>query len=299
MWQLFSILALFSSSLENSLDKMATIHKNQPDRLVMTFFRVSICMTLIGILGMFGFGGQLQWLPDWRIIAFWTLSMLNSFLYTYILGKVEVTSIATIAYLGPVGYLLVDIQILNSGLSYLQVLWIFFLIAWGIGFSIEGNTKRFKKEITIKVLFVFLFWLIYNGAQSYFFKYMHQIEQVTASTFFTNLWFYSSVTLLILLVIMGKVSELFTNVSWSFAKRSIISKACSAGKTLFSAESLSLASVSQVTAMAAFEPIMLLFTAFIFQKILRIHLNERLDFSNFVWKISMVVLLIAWGLLVR
>lgn len=72
-----------------------------------------------------------------------------------------------------------------------------------------------------------------------------------------------------------------------------MAKACDVGTTVFAAQALMLASVSQVSAMNAFDPIVLLFVTAIVQIAFRIHLNERFDVSNLRWKALMTVVLVA------
>lgn len=297
MWQIYSLLWLFTNAIENSIDKMAVIRSEQLDPIVMTFYRVTIYVVIIALIGFSWLDGEMYWLPDWKIIVFGIFSTVLSLSYTYALGKIEVTSIATIAYLGPVGYLLIDTMFLEINLSWFQILGILLLVLGGIGFSIEWKTKKLKEEISPKILGVFLFWIAYGGIEWYLFKFMHSEQGVNATTFFANSWTWTVIVLLFLVLIKGKTRELFSRSAKSYAVRSIASKSCDVGTTLFAAQALTLATVSQVSAMSALEPLVLLVVTVIIQQVLKIHLNERLDRSNALWKVCMVILLLAWGFL--
>jgi EamA domain-containing membrane protein RarD len=236
---------------------------------------------------------------DWKIILFGIFSIFNSLLYTYALRKIEITSIGTISYIGPVLFLLIDVFLINTPLSILQILGITFLVLGGVGFAIEGNTRKFKKEISIKILGVFIFWIAYAGTEAYLFKFMNATQDINATTFFANVWAWATIALFVLVLVQKKTNLLFTLSARNYIKNSIIGKSCDVGATLFASQALILASVSQVSAMTALDPLMLFLVTVIIQGVLKIHLNERLDQKNFIWKGGMVILLITGGFLVR
>lgn len=78
----------------------------------------------------------------------------------------------------------------------------------------------------------------------------------------------------------------------TYASRCVAAKACDAGTTLFAAQALALASVSQVSSMNSFDPIVLLLVTALIQIAFRIHLGERFDRRNLEWKALMAVILV-------
>lgn len=299
MWPLYSLLGMFSNALENSFDKVALLEGKKLDYAIMTFYRIAVYVLLITIVGLFGLVGSLHFFVNWKIILMGALGALNSLSYTYVLRKIEVTNIGAIAYIAPIFFLLIDVAWLHMSLSVLQVLGIILLVIGGVGFSIDATTHTLKKELSLVVVGIFVFWLVYGGLESYLFKYMHTTYGLSAPTFFANVWMFSGLCILILIVVQRKVSLLFSQSTHTFIARSVFSKACDTSNTLFTAKALTLASVSQVTAIEALSPLVRLFVAFMLQGVLKISLQERLDKSNVIWKSGMVLLLVAGGFLVR
>lgn len=296
---LYSLLGLFSNALENSFDKHSLLQESSLDYAVATFYRVFVYTLIITLVGLLGWAGGLRFLFDWKIVSFGVFGALNSLSYTYALRRIEVTNIGTIAYIAPVFFLLIDTALLHTPLSSLQILGVICLAVGGIGFSIDGATRRIKKELSLPVLSIFIFWLIYGGIEAYFFKFMNATQGVNATTFFTNVWAWSGVTLLILVLAQRKSLLLFTKSVSRFVTISVFSKSCDVGSTLFTAQALVLASVSQVTAMGALSPLVLFAVASLLQGIFRVSLNERLDRANFMWKFAMILLLVAGSFAVR
>ena len=299
MWQIFSLLGMFSNALENSIDKYSIIKEDKLDYAVSTFLRVLVYMIIIVLVGLVIPSQSLHLLINWEIILFGVFGALNSLSYTYALRRIEVTNIGTMAYVAPVFFLLIDLYWLHTPLSMIQIFGIFLLVLGGIGFSIDGSTRKMKKEISLTVLSIFVFWLIYGGAESYIFKYFNATQGINATTLFANIWAWSALILLLLVLVQRKTKLLFTTSARNYIKKSIISKSCDVGNTLFTAQALIIASVSQVSAMEALSPIILFFTTFVVQGVLNFHINERLDKDNFIWKVVMITLLMVGGFLVH
>lgn len=299
MWQIFSLLGMFTNALENSIDKYSILKEAKLDYAVATFLRVFVYMVIIALVGLIIPSQKLHFFLNWQIILMGIFGALNSLSYTYALRRIEVTNIGTMTYVAPVLFLLIDLYWLHTPLSLLQILGIFFLAVGGVGFSIDGATKKLKKEISLSVLGIFVFWLLYGGIESYVFKYFNATQGINATTLFANIWAWSALILLVLVLVQNKTKILFTSSSRQFIKKSILSKSCDVGTTLFVAQALIIASVSQVSAMGALSPIILFLTTFIIQGIFNFQINERLDKDNFIWKAVMILLLVTGGFLVR
>lgn len=299
MWQIFALLGMFSNAVENSFDKYSLLKENNLDYLIATFYRVAVYTLILLLIGLLGWSKDLHVVTSLNIVLFGVVGALNSLSYTYALKKIEVTNIGTISYIGPALFLLIDTVWLHTPLSALQIFGVLLLVIGGIGFSIDGATKKVKKELSLKVFAIFIFWLIYGGMEAYFFKYMHTTQNIDATTFFANIWAWSGISLLLLVVLQRKAHLLFSYSAKRFITKSVFSKTCDASSTLFTAQALTLASVSQVGAMGALSPLILLFVTFFVQGIFRFHLNERMDKANVLWKSFMVVLLVIGSFIVR
>lgn len=299
MWQLFSLLGMFTSALENSFDKHSLLKENNLDYAVTTFYRILVYTLIVCLVGLFGWSGGLHIFLDWKIVVFGIIGAFIALSYTYVLKRIEVTNIGTISYVGPALFLLIDTAWLRTPLSSLQVLGVALLIIGGIGFSIDGVTRKMKKELSLQVFSVFIFWLIYGGTEAYFFKFMYITENMNATTFFANIWAWSTITLLLLVLVQRKIHLLFSVSAKRFITGSIFSKICDASSTLFRAEALTLASVSQVSSMGALSPLILFFVTFLVQGVFHFPLDERLDKTNLIWKGIMVLLLVVGSFSVR
>lgn len=299
MWQIFSLLGSFSNALENVLDKSSLTTDEKLDNTVVTFVRVFIFTVLLSVPGFLGFLGGINFYHTWSIMIFGLISALYSYSYTYALERIEVTTIGTIVYVGPVVYLLIDTLYLGISLSLYQFVGVLLLVIGGIGFSLDSKTYTLKKGLSFFTFSIFIFWLAYSGIDSYFFKHLHTEFGLNGLSYLLSIWFWATIFLFILLLIQGKMYLVFSRSVRFFAKKSIISKSCDSASMLFETKALTLASVSQVSAMGALSPLMLFITTVIVQGGLKMKVGEDLSRQSVIWKATMIGVLIVGGFLVR
>jgi len=140
MWQLFALGGMFFSAGENVIDKAALLGKRSVDSDIASFYRPLLFCVVIVIVGLFGWLGPLQLSFPLSIWLFAPVAMFASIFYTYLLKKVEVTSIGAAGYLTPFLFLFIDTHIVEIHFSPLQIAGMVLLVLGGIGFSLDGHT---------------------------------------------------------------------------------------------------------------------------------------------------------------
>lgn len=159
--------------MENAVDKLAVLRAYGLHSVVQTFYRVTVYVVIIAAVGMTGAVDDFAPLYDWRIPVLGFFGALVSLSYTYALAKIEVTSIATISYVSPVFFLLVDIFWVGANISPTQIAGISLLVLGGIGISLDGSSRKVKEGITPAILGIFLYWTAFHGTERYLFKAMN------------------------------------------------------------------------------------------------------------------------------
>lgn len=298
MWQVFSLLGLLSNSIENVVDKKALVKVKSIDSVVATFVRVFFYVLLTSLVGYLMVGNiSLIFYPS--IILFGLVSALNSFLYTYALKRIEVTNIGIISYAGPLLFLFIDSFILNTHFSFSQIAGVLLLVIGGVAFSFDGSTYKFKREISPRVWLIFIFWFIYGGVEAYMFKFFNQEYGINSVSFFVSVWMFACLFLFAAVLIQRKLPALSYSKLKGFLGATIVGKTFDAASSLFTAQALILASVSQVRSMEALAPLALLCVTFLVQGVFKISVEERMDRKNLIWKSVFMVVLISGGLLIK
>jgi uncharacterized membrane protein len=118
------------------------------------------------------------------------------------------------------------------------------------------------------------------------------------ASFFATLWLVCSAILLLVAIAAGKSRELFTRTTRIYVTQSIASKTCDAFNSIFWAQALTLAAVSQVSAFEASYPLVLFLSVLFVQGVLRIPLKEHFDRRHLWYKAIATLFLVAGGILV-
>ncbi|MEQ1814777.1 MAG: hypothetical protein ABL860_10070, partial [Candidatus Nitrotoga sp.] len=251
------------------------------------------------LFGITGVLGRLDFFFGLEIFLFTPACVCVALLWTYILRNVEVLTIGALGYLAPLLFLFVDSHLLKTDFSLYQVVGIVALVMGGIAFSVDGETRRLKKEMTWCVASALLGTLTYNGVEAYFFKYMNSTYGVNGVSFFASVWLMSTLCLLALVGFRRRASLLFDATARAYAPRIAVSKTLDATSSVLTAQALSMAAVSQVSAFEALLPLISLAVVIGAQKGAKLKLNEQLSSVHMVWKSAAAGLLVAGGLLVK
>ncbi len=291
MWQLLALLALVAVALQDVADKWAIVSNRTIDASVATFWRNALAFVFMVAVGAWGILGPLTWYFDGWIVAFALTLVCTSYLYTYMLRRVEVTSIEMDNYLEPLIFLAVDVVFVEAALSFWQILGVLFLACGGFLLTIDGKTHHLKRELSAKVFGIILFWIAYAGFQYYLFKQLHAEHGLTSVSFMASTHIIVIGVMLLVVVARGKYRALFSAASARYLPPVALSKGLDTAATLLTLTALTYASVSQVSAIGALAPLVLLALAVFVQKETRFNIRERVDRANFLGKIVAVALL--------
>jgi len=298
MWQFFELGSLFTSAAQDVVDKFAIVRNRSIDTLIASFYRTVFFFLATIVIGLLGFLGDLKFFLHWQMLLFAPLCVTSSLLWTYILRNIEVLTISAAFYLAPLLYLVVDTHLLAMHFTATQIAGMFLLVAGGISFSIDGKTFRFKPELTRGVWAALVLTVLYNGAEAYFFKYLNSTYSVNGVSFYASLWLLGTTALLGIVLIQGKLPLLIDKNSRSYVPKIAVSKSCDAASSVLSAQALSLAAVSQVTAFDALYPLISFTLVLVAQGSFKMPLNEQLHPRHLLWKAGAIVLLLAGSLMV-
>ncbi len=298
MWQLYVLGALLASATENVIDKAAIVQNVTVDFLVASFWRPLMFFIAIAGIGLLGFLGPLHFFFHWSILLIAPFGIFTSLFYTYLLKNVELTSINAAAYLVPLIFLFIDSNIAHVGLHVVQVAGIFFLVLGGVGFALDGQTLRIKKELNWRIWCMFIFNIAWGGTEAYLFKYLNVEYGMNGVSFFATLWLICSVLLLIPIIFSGKIKLLFARSSRIYIAQSVFSKGSDALSSALWTQALVFAAVSQVSAFEAVYPLVLFLLVLIAQGVFRIPLKERFGRMRLGWKAVATLFLVVGGVLV-
>jgi len=297
MWQLFALGALFFTAGENVADKAALVNHRSVDSDVASFYRPLLFFLVISAVGLSGWLGPLQFVFPLSIWLFTPVAMFASIFYTYLLKKIEVTSIGAAAYLAPFLFLFIDTHLLQTHFTALQILGILLLILGGIAFSLDGRTRRVKPELTWAVWAIFIFNLCYSGTEAYLFKSLNTSQGVNSPSFFASLWLLASLGLFLIVILKGKSHLLGHPSVRAYIPRVTLSKSFDAMSSLLWGQALIFATVSQVSAFDATFPLVLFVVVVVAQNLFGVNLKEKLDRDHVVWKAGAIILIVFGGLL--
>ena len=299
MWQLYALGSLFASASQSVADKVAIVADRRIDSLVATFWRLLLFFVFTLVIGLFGWLGTIQFSFNWVILLVAMAGICNSLIYTSLLRRIEITGIGAITYLSPFLFLLIDTRILHTRLSGGEIAGIFLMVLGGFAFAIDGKTHHFKRELSPLVWIMFLFMVIYSGIESYSFKYLHGLNGITAVGFTVSYGLVMVIGLLAFVVLGGRSHLLWKHAAKTYLPRIAVSKAFDATSSVLWVQALTLAAVSQVSAMEALEPLVLVVFTVLVQDILRFRAGEKTGRGRMQWKAAAVSMLVLGGLLVN
>lgn len=298
MWQLFALGSLVANAIAEAADKAAFVANKKVDGVVATFWRILFVAIMASIVGFAGWLGELSFTFSVPIILIGIASAIQSLAYTRILRTVEVVEIGALLYAMPLVFLFIDIGYVHTAFSSSEMLGIVLLVIGGLGFALDGKSRAFGSNFSLVTFLLFVLCAAYAGAQAYLFKYMYAQTGITVSSFFASYTTVAAVSLLIFIIVTGKLKHLTDTHALAYLPRVGVSKLFDTANNLLWAEALTLAAVSQVSAMQALNPVIVFIVAIVAQDVFRISLKERLDRSRLEWKLMTVVLLAIGGYLV-
>ncbi len=291
MWQAFAFLALLATAGQSVVDKWAIVSDRRIDPTVATFWRNALVFVFVVAMGWWGIMGTISWYFDPLILLFGALLVCSAFFYTYMLKHVEVTGIEMDNYIDPVVFLLIDVFIVGAALNGGQIAGVVLLSVGGFLFAVDARTRHLKREFSLKVVGIICFWVIYSGLQFYLFKYLNDTVGLNSVSFMASTHLVAVAIMLLLVTMRGKFGALFLSASAQYLPPVMLSKVFDTAAALLMLTALMSASASQVAAIGALAPLILLATAVFVQKETRFNIRERVDRANVSSKIVAVILI--------
>lgn len=291
MWQAYALGAVVFNCLEDITDKRAMNGSATIDADVATFIRVLLyCLLVVPITMLVGH--SVTWYCSPGIVLFGLASTLMSSAYTVVLKRVNITTLAVLAYVAPLIFLTIDTAI-GHDFAIGQVLGIVGLVIGGMGFAMDERLKFDK--LTIAAL-VFMF--IYSGAEFYYAKWMFKTEGLSVISLFANIWGWAALFLGAYLVVRRKTPLLATREAAAYAKLSSLAKCFDVTTSLLWGIGVTMTTVAQFSSMEVFFPPVMLALALFAQLAFKIDLGEHVERSAIARKASMAAMLVISGMFV-
>lgn len=303
MWQVFSLGSTFFSALEQSIDKANMVKQNAIGLLSATWIRIGAYSVIAYIGGYLIMGEAPALIFGWMMVILGLVNALNSYFYSVLVRKLEITTSGVIFNLAPLVFLFIDIVLLKKGLTTTEICGVLLLVVGGILFLGRKHLiEKFGKDKRLAVFGMFIFGVFYLAFQNYLFQYysVHYHIPVTDYLLSLGIWTFVFITLgLIFSSLRGTRVKSNFRVYMHYTAGSLVSKTANYGASFFLLKALMLATVSQVYAMEAFFPIMLMFLVLILQGSMHIKMQEDISREALFHKITGIVLISVGIFLVR
>ena len=291
MWQAYAVGSLVGNALENVIDKAAFVRDAHVDDIVATFWRQIAFFVLTLAVGIAGWMGPIHFFFSWELFGMCMLTVLSALAYTYMLRHVEVTGIALETYFLPLVFLVIDVPLILVSFSATQIFGIVLLSLGGFAFAYNVHTHRMRREYSLIVWGIFALWMVHDGVQFYLFKHLNATEGVNEVSFYASAWAIVIAVLFMYVAARRRTHRLFSAPALKYIPMTAFAKMFDVAAALMWARALSGAAVSQVAAVGAMQPVVMLAVAFLVQKETRFNIREHLGRAHLPWKVGGVALL--------
>lgn len=303
MWQVYSLVGMFFSATEETIDKATMVGSKTIDLLSAAWIRntLSFGISLFAAITMSG-GAFPTIIISAPIIFLGVLYGINALTYTILLKKVEITASSIMESFIPLAFLPIDLFIFGSHFLPRQIAGIFILVIGGIVFFYRKkvNAALTKKQIGI-LLSIFLFDALLIGFESYLFKDYFTNLHLSEMDFLVNVWGAMFLFLTILVFLRYLYTRKMPSIKMhrKYIWGSLASKTLDYGGSFFFLKALTVASTSQVTSMKVFYPAALLLVVLGTQKKLQVDLEEYLDRKSLIPKVLGIIIICCGAYLAR
>jgi drug/metabolite transporter (DMT)-like permease len=271
--------------------------------LSATWIRIGTYCVIAYIGGYLIMGETPALILGWMMVILGLINALNSYFYSVLVRRLEITTSGVIFNLAPLVFLFIDIVLLKKGLSLTEICGVLLLVVGGILFLGRKHLiEKFGKDKRLAVFGMFIFGVFYLGFQNYLFQYYSLHYHIPETNYLLSLgmWTFVFITAgLIFSSLRGTRVKSNLRVYMHYTAGSFAAKTANYGATYFLLKALLLASVSQVYAMEAFFPIMLMFLVLILQGSMHIKMQEDMSREALLHKITGVILISAGIFLVK
>lgn len=267
-WQCYALGSVLFSCLEDVGDRYAI---NIPVQIVAaSFIRLSIWIIIATSVMCLTPGHHFFWTPTPTLLLLGAMGAVTAIAYSRVLTRISVSTLSVFAFIMPLLFLVVD-KAAGYRLTAFEVLAILGMVLGGIGF---GKDEPIRMDRWTILAFV---WMVVNaGIEAYYVKYMHDTQHTDNMGILLNMWSLSLVFLIAIMTYKGYWKELAKKDSLRYMRRCLVSKGPDVCSTLMWSAALSLAAVSQISAVSAFYPLIMLILVWIVQGGLKVNLGEDL-----------------------
>lgn len=303
MWQLFSLGAVVSSALEETIDKAAVLGSHALDTVVATWIR-NLIVFAIALVAAIALQHSLPpFIISLPLMAWGFMYAAQATLWTWILKHVEVTATAIPVAVLPAIFLPIDLYLRGDHLTSMQIAGIGVLVLGSIVFflrkHIAGDVPL--RTYALMAVSMIVFDAITFGAEGYIFKDVYEQTNLAPSSFLVSGMFFmcAFLTLAVVFQWLRTRGQMSFAGAMRYARGSTLAKVADYGTIYFTLQALTLVSLSQVSAMKAFQPLVLLGVALLLQGKLDVELKEEFSRDTLVQKVIGMSLVVIGSLLIR
>jgi len=284
---------MIAGSLETIVDKVIiTKEPEKIDILVGTFYRNFAFFILTIIIGLFGIFGKLSFVFNIHLLILAIICPLNSLAYDYFLRNVEVSRFNGIFYAFPIIFLFIEKIFLHKTFSVIQIIGTLLLVIGAILFSMEANKRKFL--LSWKALFWMLIRMI--PIVYLFVTYKLYSTSINDVSFYFSIWAMLIIFYIFIILITKKYKKLKeTAKSNNFLAKTFIAKGFDVFSSIFYLEALGIASLTAVSAIDSFSPLITLVLLICLSFFTKINISEDFSKKTLVLKIVATMTLIAGG----
>ena len=302
MWQLFSLGAILSNTLEETIDKAAMLGSSSLDTFVAALIR-NMIVFFIAIAAAVLLYREFPTLTMSVPIIWWGfVYAIQSISYTWILKYVEMTAASVTFALLPLVFLPIDIFLRHEQITNTQIFGVTLLVLGGLVFFARRDlsTKLSNKKYLLMMAGVLAFDAVVFGSEGYIFKAQFERYELAPASFLVSGMLYMCAFLAIFLIIRYSLvgNKLKVQGAIAYAKGTSLAKLADYGNIFLTLQALTLATVTQVMAMKVLHPLFLLVITMIVQQKLNVDLEEAFTRETVVQKVSGIVLVVIGSFLI-
>ena len=295
-WYLWVFLSMVANSFQTIIDKASVLKKPEKiDVLSAMFYRnltFFVATVILGLLGVFGKMSFVFNIPFLILAVVWPL---NSYLYDYSLRNIEVSRFSGIYYTLPFLFLFVDKVFFKASYAFPQILGVCLLVIGAILFTLHADPKEGKKAALSKkeVAFMIIRMIPQAGLLILYKVYSSSVNQIS---YYFSLWVLVIGVYLVFIIATRKYKKLYeTARTHSFLAKTFIAKSFDAISSVFYLEALGVASLTAVSSLNSFSPLVILIFLVATSHVLKIHIAEDFSRRTLGLKIVATLTLIAGG----
>lgn len=266
-WQCFALTGVVFSGLEDIGDRYAI--NVRPSLVAASFTRIAIYLIFATAIVPLS-GRQFFWYPHWPVILLAGIGVVSSLAWSKILARISASTVSIFAFVSPILFLLID-RITGWHISLLEALAVVGMVLGGIGFA-------WSEAIRLDRFTIFgVAWIIFNtGAEAYYVKYAQVTYHLDPMVMLLNIWVWATLIMATIIGYQRGWKDYFQPQVFRYARRCLFGKSADVLSSLCWSIGLTLTTVSQLSAINAFYPLIIMVLVWIIQGGLRVDLGEDL-----------------------